>query len=59
MDVLQTIRSFENEQSLGQPLYDALTAYELWEHTGSTQAKQQLQNITQATPTRTLNKQRH
>ena len=59
MDVLQTIRSFESEHSLGQPLYDALTAYELWEHTGSTQAKQRLQNITQATPTRTEDKRRH
>ena len=55
MDVLQTIRSFENEQ----PLYDVLTAYDLWEHTDSTQAKRQLQRVTQATPTRAINKQRH
>ena len=55
MDVLQTIRTFENEQ----PLYDALTAYELWEHTGSTQATKHLQQITRAMPTKTTGKQRH
>lgn len=55
MDVLQTIRGFESEQ----PLYDALTAYELWEHTGSTQAKRHLQQVSQATPIRIVDKQRH
>ena len=55
MDVLQAMRSFADEQ----PLYDALTAYELWEHTGSTQAKKHLQQITQATPTKIVNRQRH
>lgn len=55
MDVLQTIRNFRDEQ----PLYDALTAYELWEHTGSTQAEKHLQQITQATPTKIIDRQRH
>ena len=55
MDVLQTIRSFENEK----PLYDVLTAYELWEHTGSVQAEQQLQQFTRATPTRIIDKHKH
>ncbi len=59
MDVLQTIRSFENEQPFDKPLYDALTAYELWEHTGSVQAKQQLQQFTQATPTKIIDEQKH
>ena len=55
MDVLQTIRGFENEY----PLYDALTAYELWEHTGSLQAKRQLQKFSPATPGKITDKQRH
>jgi hypothetical protein len=59
MDVLQTIRSFENEQPYEKPLYDALTAYELWEHTDSIQAKRQLQNFTKATPTKIIDKQKH
>ena len=55
MDVLQTIKTVEDQQ----PLYDAITAYELWEHTGSTQAKKTLQQTTQANPTIISDKQRH
>ncbi len=55
MDVLQTIRGFRNEQ----PLYDALMAYDLWEHTGSTQAKQHLQKVTQAMPIKIIDEQQH
>ncbi|MDT8383731.1 MAG: hypothetical protein RRB22_04885 [Gammaproteobacteria bacterium] len=55
MDVLQSIRQLGDEQ----PLYDALTAYELWEHTGSSQAENRLQQVTQATPIKGSGRQRH
>ncbi len=42
MDVLQTMRSLD-----GEPLLDALGAYELGSHTGSRQARRQLRRHTQ------------
>lgn len=47
MDVLQTIRNMGGSQ----PLLDPLTAHELWQHTGSKQARQRLQNVSDGMPT--------
>jgi hypothetical protein len=45
MDVLQAIRTLN-----GEPLLDALSAHELWEYTGSTQARRRLRKTTDGTP---------
>jgi len=46
MDVLQTMCNMGNSQ----PPLDPLTAHELWQHTGSTQARQRLQEVSSGTP---------
>ena len=49
MDVLQTLRS----AGQSDPLLDPLSAHELWEHTGSRQARQQLLALSEGTPVMT------
>jgi len=46
MDVLQSIRNMGNSP----PLLDPLSAHELWQHTGSAQARQQLRNVSDGMP---------
>lgn len=54
MDVLQAMRAPGKQE----PLLDALTAHELWEH-GSQQATQHLRSISQGTPLKNPAKTRH
>lgn len=50
MDVLQSMRS--NQQS--EPLLDPIAAHELWEHTGSTQARERLRAASDGEPVITV-----
>ena len=55
MDVLQAMQTPDHSQSL----LDPLTAHELWEHSGSSQATRHLQSISQGAPFKTPQDTRH